>query len=76
MDLITACDKNIMYIDKEFTYYHSHFQALKFNGFTYLFQAALEKDILVLMHRVLFTHNIFREYGLVSVINHQKVIYC
>ena len=60
MDLVTACDKNIMYIDKEFTYYCSHFQALKFNGFTSLFQAALEKDILVLMHRVLFTHNLFR----------------
>ena len=40
MDFVTVCDKYVMYIDKGFTYYCFHFQSLKFNGFTSLFQAA------------------------------------
>ena len=59
MDWVTACNKNIMCIAKGFKYYSSPFQNLTFNGITSLFRAALEKNILVLMHRVLFTQNLF-----------------
>ena len=61
MDWVTACNKNIMYNAKGFKYYSSPFQNLTFNRITSLFQAALENNILVLMHRVLFTQNLFRE---------------
>ena len=53
MDLVTVCDKNIMYNAKGFKYYSSPFQNLTFNEITSLLRAALEKNILVLMHRVL-----------------------
>ena len=61
MDWVTTCNKNIMYNAKVFKYYSSPFQNLTFNGITSLFRAALEKNILVLMHRFLFTQNLFRE---------------
>ena len=61
MDWVIACNKNIMYNAKGFKYYSSPFQNLKFNGIKSLFRAVLEKNILVSMHRVLFTQNLFRE---------------
>ena len=73
MDLVTVSDKYVMHIDKGFTYYRFYSQARSLMGLHLYFKLLFEKDIPVLMHRVLFTHNLFREYGLVSVTKHQKV---